>query len=125
MLPGYVSNDEFYPYLSPIYICSVQPLKSGNGLLRLEFINAAYAQGVRDTDITLRVLMRGSSYMFSELLAAQGTSMQSAVIGELNFDWLHRQWLALDFQEDMAEPYRSDPQAYLDRRIRGKTDSPA
>jgi hypothetical protein len=71
MLPGYVSNDELDPYLSPIYISSVQPLKIGKALLRLKFINAAYAQGVRDTDITVRVLMRGSSYMFSELLAAQ------------------------------------------------------
>jgi hypothetical protein len=38
MAPGYVSDGEFDPYVSPIYVVSIEPLKTGRDLLRLRFI---------------------------------------------------------------------------------------
>ena len=55
MLPGYGSLGHYY---SSVRISRVEPMKRGDGTLRLEFYNAAYAAGVRDFDLELRVLLR-------------------------------------------------------------------
>jgi hypothetical protein len=58
MLPGYGAEDELDPYLSPIYVERVKPLKSGKGLLQIGFFNAFYAVGVQGFEPTVKVLRR-------------------------------------------------------------------
>ena len=62
MLPGYTSDSDFDPYVSPIYLKRVVPLRTGQRLLQLAFFNAAYAEGVQNFEVVIRVLEeRGSS----------------------------------------------------------------
>ncbi len=75
--------------MSPIRVDAVTPLKTGTGLLRLAFFNAAYAEGVQDFDLTLRVLMRAPTYLIAEI---EGEQQRAAVIGEIGFAWLQKQF---------------------------------
>ncbi len=116
MLPGYAGG--FDPYYSPIFVSCVEPLKTGKGLLRLGFYNAAYASGVRDFSVPLRVLKRTPTYMIAEIV---DQTDRCAVISIMSFDWLARQfpeWLAAHPREQMEEPFRSSPHKYLGRLFR-------
>jgi hypothetical protein len=117
MLPGYVDEGKYDPFVSPIYIESVEPQKTGNGSLKLAFLNAAYATGVQGFELTVRVLKRGPAYLIAELPDGD----RAAIIAEIGFDWLRRfcaEWWAAEPADAMPEPYRSDVQAYLDVRQR-------
>lgn len=65
LYPGYGD----LPYHSPIRVKEVRPLKSGAGLLDIDFFNAAYAEGVQNFTYSLRILKRAEQYM---LAAIQG-----------------------------------------------------
>jgi hypothetical protein len=120
MFPGYGSQNDFDPYLSPIYLYTVQPFKSGKNLIRLRFENAFYASGVREFDLTVRVLRRVPSHMVIAMPEAQGP--RTAVIGEIGFNWLrshHREWFHSQPPQSLPEPYCSDAQRYLDGRFFG------
>ena len=84
MLPGYF-GERMTPYCSPIRIREVHPLKSGKGLLRVEFFNALYAEGVQDFALDLKVLKRASNYLLADL---PYDPERSAVIGHIEFSWL-------------------------------------
>ena len=88
MLPGYGEAGHYY---SSIRISRVEPMKRGDGTLRLEFYNAGYAAGVRNFDLELRVLLRAQDYMIA---AIEGGGSQadtrSAVISPIHMDWLDR-----------------------------------
>jgi hypothetical protein len=93
MLPGY--GGDFAPYHSPIFVHEVH-LRAG--LLGLRFYNAAYAEGVREFTVKLRVLKRAPSY----LLAEYPEQMErSVIIGLIDFDWMRR---------CMADHYSRHPQ---------------
>ena len=121
MLPGYTSDSDFDPYASPIYVKRVVPLKTGKGLLQLAFLNAAYAEGVQDFELTIRILKRAPSYLLASLDSGAQDSPRSAIIGSMSFAWLQSHlthWFEMQTPSDMPEPYRSDPQYYLNRRLR-------
>ncbi len=80
------------PYCSPIYVQRVQPLKTGNGLLRLEFFNALYAEGVQEFEIDLKVLKRAKNYLIADL---PYDTERSAIIGHIEFSWLAQSCPAL------------------------------
>lgn len=84
MFPGYFGA-RMTPYCSPIYVRRVDPLKSGKGLLRVEFFNALYAEGVQDFTLELRILKRATNYLLADL---PDDSERSAVIGHMEFSWL-------------------------------------
>ena len=63
MFPGYVGR----PYTSPIRIDDVKPLKTGRSILRLEFYNAGYAEGVQSFGVEARVMKRVAEYLCLEL----------------------------------------------------------
>ncbi len=82
MLPGY--GGAFAPYHSPIFVHEVH-LRAG--LLGLRFYNAAYAEGVREFTVELRVLKRAPSYLLAEYPKQKE---RSVVIGLIDFDWVRR-----------------------------------
>ena len=87
MLPGY--TDSFDPYVSPVYILGVKPLKTGKGLLKIGFYNALYATGVKGFQATVKVLKHTPNYMLADLTPSyDGDNTRSAVIGRMSYQWL-------------------------------------
>lgn len=121
MLPGYVDTGAFMPYVSPIYIEAVKPQKTGSGVLALAFINAAYAEGARYFELTVRVLKRAPAYMIVELT---GDEQRAAIMGEISFEWLRQfcsdRWKCQS--RESGASYGADVQTYLTRKLlsRGK-----
>jgi hypothetical protein len=107
MFPGYGSGA---PYCSPILVTDVTPLKTGKAHLRVCFWNAFYAEGVRDFDLTLRVLQRAPRH----LVLMHGE--RSAVISAIEFGWLSRMcpaFWSLHPLEQRSHEARSCVQRYL------------
>ncbi len=88
MLPGYFGVD-YLPYCSPIRLKSVTPKKSGKGILRLEFFNALYAQGVENFKMDIRVLKRASAYLVGEpATKSQSEADRTVIVSVLEMEWL-------------------------------------
>lgn len=105
MLPGYgAHNRQMDPYYSPIFVRRVEPLKSGKNFLRVQFLNACYAQGVADFDLTLQVLARRYHFMIA---AISGNDERCAILSEISFPWVQK------FCPHLLEwrPLRDAPQA--------------
>ena len=82
MLPGYNG-----PYVSPIYVTSVKPEKTGGHTLSLSFHNAYYAAGARSFEgVRCRVLKRFPDHMLLDLTIGQPG--RSAIISEITEPWL-------------------------------------
>lgn len=86
MLPGY--GCDYSPYFSPIFVTEVKPLKSGKNVLKLEFLNAHYAQGVADFELDLKVLKKEAHYIMTELLYGNEHNNRAAIISIINDEWL-------------------------------------
>lgn len=69
MFPGYSQT----PYISPIRIEGVTPLKTGRKDLRVDFYNAFYAQGVRGFSMVLRLLMHHPRYIMAAMNPGEDT----------------------------------------------------
>lgn len=107
MLPGYFDS----PYFSPIRVDEVVPLKTGRSVLRLRFLNACYAVGVKNFDVKLKVLKRTETYIAAEIV---GQKERIAVIYEFSFAWFRnccpdvwKQWPPSNY------PDATDPQSYI------------
>ena len=115
--PGPADDGAFNPYLSPIYVEHFRPKKSGAGLFEIRLVNAAYTEGIQHFDMTLKILKRASAYAVAEIA---GEQERTGVIGEISFEWLRKHftdwWTALP-ADSMPEPYQSNVQAYLERRL--------
>jgi hypothetical protein len=115
MLPGYsTTGREMNRYYSPIYVHKVRRLKTGKGLLRLEFFNACYAVGVKGFDLTLRVLARRYHFMMASI---DGNDERCVVLAEISFDWVEKfcphllEWRPL---RDAPPKAASEVSAWLD-----------
>lgn len=90
MIPGYF-GERSVPYCSPIFVTGITPLKSGKGQIRLEFLNALYAQGVQNFCLDIKVLKRAKDYLVGEIIHSPGeNSGRVAVISHIEFQWLQR-----------------------------------
>jgi hypothetical protein len=79
MNPGYFGQ-RCVPYFSPIYVTRVTPLKTGKGILEMDFFNACYVEGVQNFDgMRLKVLLRAENYLIGHLLG-NDPEVRSAVI---------------------------------------------
>ena len=78
MLPGYAGT----PYFSPIFINRCE--RSGS-CLRLNFYNAAYAEGLRDFDEELIILHTSNDHLVAKLTSEPS---RSVVISKLTATWL-------------------------------------
>ena len=90
MIPGYV-GERSVPYYSPIYVNAVEPRKTGKSILRLDFLNVLYAQGVQDFRIDIRVLKRAKDFLVGELIDVPGEDTgRVAIISHIEFSWIER-----------------------------------
>ena len=79
-----------FPQFSPIDVTRVAPLKTGKGILEIDFWNVCYAEGVQNFDeIRLRVLLRAENYLIGRLLDS-GSEVRSAITSHIEFAWLER-----------------------------------
>jgi hypothetical protein len=87
MNPGYV-GERCVPYFSPIHVTRVAPLKTGKGIIEIDFWNVGYAEGVQNFDgIRLKILLRAENYLIGRLLDS-GSEVRSAIISHIEFGWL-------------------------------------
>jgi hypothetical protein len=85
MMPGYIGK----PYLSPIYVREVKPLKTGKDMLRLQFDNVYYAEGVQDFDLNIKILKRSEEYLVGELVYGGDSDVdRCCIVSKISFDWL-------------------------------------
>lgn len=110
MYPGYGG----VPYASPIFIFDIEPLKTGQRRLRLNFLNAAYAQGVQGFELTLKVIHHAPHHLVCDL----GTEdMRTAVICGITRSWLDAHFRG--FMENYSVHSGQTLEAYLDEHLRG------
>ena len=87
MNPGYF-GERCVPYFSPIHVTCVTPLKTGKGILEMDFFDACYAEGVQNFQgMRLKLLMRAENYLIGQLLG-RGSEVRSAIISHIEFEWL-------------------------------------
>lgn len=88
MIPGYF-GERSVPYCSPIYMESVRPLKTGRGILHIEFINVFYAEGVQGFSPNIKILKRAKDYLIGEIIYNEyEDSGRCAVISHIEFEWV-------------------------------------
>jgi hypothetical protein len=89
MLPGY--TDGYDPYFSPIRILHVEALKTGHGILRVDFWNALYAEGAQQLQTDLKIRSHHAAYLVAELrYPNNGPADRSVVISAMSAGWLER-----------------------------------
>ena len=117
MNPGY-DGSRFVPYCSPIFVTRVAPLKTGKGILEMDFLNACYAEGVQDFHGTrIGILLRGENYLIGHLLNGT-TEVRSAIVSHVEFAWLEHfcpQIIQAHPPWEMEPLYSGSVSLYLDR----------
>ena len=90
MIPGY-TGERSVPYCSPIYLKSIKLLKTGKGIIQVDFINAFYAEGVQDFSLRLKVLKRAENYLVGDIIySGEKDSGRCAVVSHIEFEWVKR-----------------------------------
>ncbi len=121
MLPGY--SHGYDPYFSPIRIFHAEPLKTEDGILRLDFWNALYAEGAQPFEMNLKIRIHHESYLVADLrYSDSGTADRSVVVSAMSTGWLERFCPSL-VQVPRAHAAREDDvDLYLDRLFPGAVD---
>ncbi len=113
MLPGYGE----LPYFSPIFVHEIKPLKTGNGVMRVAFLNAGYAEGVQDFEANLKVLKRTERYLVADL----GYNDRTAIISDISFPWIEKFYphlWATSPPSRCSAAAQNSVSAYLDETLR-------
>ena len=87
-------------------------------MLRLKFYNAAYATGVQNFGLELKVMVRAENYMVAALQYEDAsTEMRSAIISPITFRWIEKHFPGLFRQVPLEKNGRAErhPNAYLER----------
>ena len=87
MIPGYF-GERNVPYFSPVYVRKVTPLKTGKNVLRIEFINVFYAEGVQLFDLKLRILIHCEHYFVAEIVKNTPGIERCATVSTIEFEWI-------------------------------------
>lgn len=90
MLPGY-AGELCIPYFSPVFVKDFKALKTGNGLFRIDFLNVAYAEGMQDFSMEIRVLKRAKDYLVGDIVEGKSVNpARCAIISNIEWGWLQR-----------------------------------
>ncbi len=89
MIPGYI-GERSVPFCSPIYVQTVTPQKTGKKILKLEFINALYAEGVQNFSLDLKIIKHAPDFLIAELQHDENGIDRAAVISHIEFAWIER-----------------------------------
>ena len=84
MVPGYDIKGAV-PYFSPILVQSIELLKTGKRMLRVDFFNAFYAEGVQGFSKKIKILKRTADWMFVDLVEDED---RGAVITHITYSWI-------------------------------------
>jgi hypothetical protein len=90
MIPGYV-GERCVPYCCPIRVHKVEPLKSGKGIMKVDFWNTGYAAGVQGFSLDLQLLHRAKDYLVARILYGDSsTTDRCAVVSHIEFQWIQQ-----------------------------------
>jgi len=114
MLPGYIGK---VPYFSPIFVNRVKPLKTGKGVLRVDFYNAFYAEGVKNFSLEVKVITRSEYFLVGEIFhRLKEPEERVGIISGMSFDWLSNIFPELSREHPRnAAPVLESVDSYLDR----------
>lgn len=87
MIPGY-AGERNVPYCSPIFVTGVHPKKTGKNMLRLQFVNVFYAEGVQNFELDLRIVKHSKDYIVADLDYGKDGPDRCAVISHIEFKWI-------------------------------------
>ncbi|MBS5905335.1 hypothetical protein [Roseomonas mucosa] len=113
---------------TPVFLTSIEPLKSGKGLLQLSTVEVLQPMGPHRRSITLRVRHRAVEYLVGIIMDAQGTE-QTIILSAMSYAWLeafcHDWWRRFPMRHFASFPYEPDGidvQTYLSRAFPGEPD---
>ncbi len=87
VIPVSIAFHIFHQYLLRIF----KVLKTGNGLFRIDFLNVAYAEGMQDFSMEMRVLKRAKDYLVGEIVEVQSVNpARCTIISNIEWRWLQR-----------------------------------
>jgi hypothetical protein len=92
------------PHTSPIFLHAIEPLKTGQGLLKIEFFHANYPEGVQSKEYVLRVIHRASTHLAGIKMDDEQSLM---VIFSMEKEWMEIHFPKFDCS--------NGPDAALDR----------
>ncbi len=105
---------------SPVFVEKVVPLKTGNGLLKLEFVQAIHPIASSRREVTLQVLFRTEDRLVGELKYLEGMS-RTIVLTAVDVDWL-RQHCAVFIRRHLRIHWLSrDPEPLSPDTLFGRT----
>jgi len=109
MYPGYST----VPYVSPIRILDVRPLKTGRKELEISFYNAFYAPGVRDFTTALRMLAHQAQFLMALIAPFESTEdeQRACVIHDLSDEWIGQ------LLPELSDRWRTRPPANADEEL--------
>ncbi len=90
MLPGY-GGGRCLSWFSPIHLRRVTPLKTGRGLLEIDFLHALHTVGAQDFSVRLKVLHHGDNFLAGRIMGPDGAGTSDgrlAIVSHIEFGWL-------------------------------------
>lgn len=73
------------------YLCRTgNAKKTGKGILRLDFVNVFYAEGVQEFSLDLKVIKRSEHYMIADLMYGPKGADRTAIISVIEYEWIKR-----------------------------------
>ena len=77
-------------HYSPIWVRTVEPQKSGEGLLTLDFFHANYAEGTRDKVYRLKIVHRAEGYLLALSKDDAGEVHGTVILEPITATWMNQ-----------------------------------
>ena len=71
----------------PVFVTNVTALKTGKGLLHVEFIQAMHPRGAKCRSLDLKVLYRAAAHLVGTFVGADG-KLRTVLVSAMSYDWL-------------------------------------
>lgn len=98
---------ELFEHFSPIYLFDVHPLKTGRGILQIDFYHAMYPEGVRHKVYDLKVFKRTSFMLMAERVDISDSEPPILLLHEITKKWLISRfpdrWMEIERSKDLQD----------------------
>ena len=105
---------------SPVFVEKVVPLKTGKGLLKLEFVQAIHPIASSRREVTLQVLVRTEDRLVGELKYLEAMS-RTMVLTAVDVDWLHQHCAVFIRRHQRSHWLSRDPEPLSPDTLFGRT----
>lgn len=105
---------------SPVFVEKVVPLKTGKGLLKLEFVQAIHPIASSRREVTLQVLFRTEDRLVGELKYLEGMS-RTIVLTAVDVDWLRQHCAVFIRRHQYIHWLSRDPELLYPDTLFGRT----